>query len=226
MTKLLHSGFSVLLMSTVATGCVVHAAAPPPVAAPIPAPTAEPVATPAPAATPPATDAVNVAAPVDAAFDPNGAADPSKIIVYVEPAEVAEPAAESKVLSADGRPKDFKAGAADAVYLWQDARGTRWHLRTTTTGAWHRFRGYIVAESTFTGVKPTKTEWADRVRVTDKRIGFDFFTRGGTDGFDFNVTGDKCVRFAVLVDGKPQADKVKLGAASTAPARAHFKLCP
>jgi hypothetical protein len=241
----------VSIVSLASVACVVHAQPtrfqnqpqPAPVAvqptpvqpAPVePAPAGKPIATPvvaAPSASPEVpvlfVGAGGLPSVVSIGnFDANAAADPTPALPFQEIAPLPEPPVEIKALSADGRPTEFKAGSADALYLWQDAKGTRWHVRTTTKGQWHRFHGVITGESAITGVRATRTEWNDRVRATPQRVAFDLVTRGATDGFDFNVAGDKCIRVTVIVDGRRQADKIKLGAAATSPQHAHFRICP
>jgi hypothetical protein len=145
---------------------------------------------------------------------------------FADTAEPTDAPKESKNSVADGRPKDFKAGVAESLWIWQDAKGTRWHVRGSTKENLHRFSGFVTGEADLKGVKATKTEWADRVMHKGKRAAFDFYVKGASDGMDFDVTGNGCVRFYLMIDGKPaDADKINLGKDAVHPEKAHFKLC-
>ncbi len=186
-------------------GCVVSNAAPPPSATPAPdappAPAATPAATPAPS-TPAAGGMAETELPAEA---PN----------------------EARASMADGRPKSFKAGAPEAFWVWQDAKGTQWHLRSTTKNMPHRFHGAIVGDGELKKVASTRTEAGDRFKLTGgKRASFDFATESASDGLDFEVANDSCVRFVLFVDGKPApADKINLGKDAVHPQGSNFKLC-
>lgn len=129
---------------------------------------------------------------------------------------------------ADGRPVRFSPGEAMAVWIWQDARGTEWHLRTSTARTQHRFVGTIVGEQApFTSVEMVRTEMRDRVRVNRNRLTFDFQTDGSADGLDFRIAGNQCVRFYVKADGRPMPpSRIFIGRNGQNPQFAHFKLCP
>ena len=71
--------------------------------------------------------------------------------------------------------------------------------------------------------------WHDdnaRVRASARSVEFDFHTRGGIDGFDFSVAGAPCVHFALLVDGKGDPGRVKIGGNSMHPKHHVFTACP
>lgn len=142
--------------------------------------------------------------------------------------QLAEPKAPAEKLDlsvARGKPDGLASGAVHSVWIWHE--GKHWHVRTTTKEAQHRFTGLVSVpdKSKISGVKITGTETKDRVRLGDRSVHFDFTTQGHEDGFDFDVEGEGCVRFAVRVDGEAKAGVVKLGKDGTSPSSAHFKLC-
>lgn len=134
---------------------------------------------------------------------------------------------EGKVATADGRPKEFKPGAAESVWIWQDAKGSHWHVRTTTKEKTHRFHGVVIGDTELANVKSVKTEAGDRWKLKGKRASFDFYTTAAADGLDFDVKGNSCVRYVLFVDGKPvPVDQINLGKDSAHPQAHNFKLCP
>ena len=206
---------NLLGLALLVSGCAVTTTAPPPAATP------EPASTPAPATSPPAAAAapgVPLVAPA-AAPAAGGVAEPEL------PAEAPK---EAKASMADGRPKGFKAGASEAFWIWQDAKGTQWHLRSTTKSKRHRFHGVVVGDADLKKVASTRTEAGDRFKLKGgKRASFDFSTEGASDGLDFEVTNDSCVRFVLFVDGQPaSADRIHLGKDAAHPQGSNFKLCP
>ena len=178
-------------------------APPPPPATMAPPPAAT---TPAPAAiTPPAATA-----PPGPAFD--------------EVADPPAPPVEEPKGAAEGRPAGLKDGAPEGVWIWHDPAG--WHLRTTTAKNLHQFRGAVWGMKGAVGnVKVVKTEQGDRFRQKGNRLNFDFQTKGHEDGFDFMIAESDCALFNVLIDGKGQNDRIKIGAKSVSPKHHVFKVC-
>jgi hypothetical protein len=218
------------------SACVVNAAPanPPPASTPPaePAPVAAEPAPAAPATTSPTTTAPVAAADAGAPTSPAGtnagSAAEAKIEVkpYAEAAEPSEAPKDAKWTVAEGRPKDYKAGVPESFWIWQDAKGNGWHMRMSTKEHLHRFNGFLAGDANLKNVKTTKTEWGDRLKAKDKRAAFDFYVAGGADGVDFNTEPNGCVRFYLLIDGKP-ADpaRIHLGKDGAHPEKAHFKLC-
>jgi hypothetical protein len=223
-------GASALTTAALAvTACVVN---PPPAttAQSNPAPTAEPPtpatpAAPAPAApamTPPAAPATPTAAPAT----PVPATDPAQP-AHQEMAPPTDKPHEFKLSVADGRPHGFKAGVPESYWIWHDDNGKWWHVRTSTHSAKHRFQGWVFHEKDrFTDVRPTRLEWNDRIKYGTSGASWDFETKGSEDGFDFRTNGVQCVRFHTFIDGKPNHDRVFIGAGGVHPPSAHFRICP
>ncbi len=150
---------------------------------------------------------------------------PTEQAPVAEMEEPREPAQQLKRSVANGRSKDLEPGAIHGVWIWRV--GDRWHVRTTTKSAKHRFKGLVsVPEgTTIDRVGATKTDLKDRILLRERAVKFDFTTNGHEDGFDFTVDGKGCVRFAIEVDGERSGDMVKLGRRDVRPDSWHFKLC-
>jgi len=190
------------------SGCVVTSGPPPATSAPVAAPpsTPPPVVAPTPAA---ATEPVPP--------QPTFAATP----------EPAEKPAEHPRGFARGQPRDLQAGHPESLFVWHDDNVAQWHVRSTTHSQEHRFSGRVwVSQGSITSVHATRTEYNDRVRSSGRSVEFDFHTRGGIDGFDFSVAGAPCVHFALLVDGKGDPGRVKIGGNSMHPKHHVFTACP
>jgi hypothetical protein len=126
-----------------------------------------------------------------------------------------------------GVPKEMHESHLEGLSIWHDERGSGWHLRTSTRGEPRRFGGRVwLSEGSFADVRPSRTEWSDRLRATGRAIEFDFRTQGGVDGFEFRVTGARCVHFALSMDGRDDVEHVYIGAQGAHPARHAFTLCP
>lgn len=135
---------------------------------------------------------------------------------------------EGKKMMAEGRSKAFKAGAGESFWVWQDAKGTHWHLRTTTKSATHRFHGNAIADADLKNVSSARPDASDRLKIKGaKRVSFDFSTEKQPDGIDFDVMDNSCVRFVLFIDGKKaETDRIKLGKDAQHPQDSNFKLCP
>jgi hypothetical protein len=117
-------------------------------------------------------------------------------------------------------------GAPAAYWIWADPNGM-WHLRTTTAGSPHRFRGRIAgATGAIVDVRPSRLDFGDRLRSGPRGVGFDFHTRGHIDGVDFRPADNGCVRFALFIDGGPHPKRIFVGAQGVEPPHAHFAACP
>ena len=127
---------------------------------------------------------------------------------------------------ANGRPPGMHAGAPVAFWIWRGPRGG-WHLRTTTAGLFHEFRGRVAGLSApLLAVHPTRVEFKDRIVMTPKAVWFRFATKGHVDGFDFTVGGNSCVRFDLQLDRGPHAERIFIGRNAASPPSNHFVLCP
>ena len=139
------------------------------------------------------------------------------------PAPIEQPVEQPRSI-ADGQPAGLHSGAPEAYWVWHDGGG--WHVRTTTTGAAHRFQGRVWAlHGDLENVRPTRLEWNDRIRRSGNAFSFDLTTAGSYDGFDFWVAEGDCAQFTVLVDGRAQPDRVIIGAGNRHPTNTTFRLC-
>lgn len=207
------TGGLLLVFVVAAPACVVeNTARPAPAPAPATAETASASAT-APATAPaPAPTAATTTASAQTTFEPTP-----------EPTEQAASHPNGFGL---GRPNDLKPGHPEALWIWHDAKGAGWHVRSTTASRLHRFSGRIwVTPGTIADVHPTRLEFNDRVRVQEKSIEFDFETQGGMDGFDFRLAGATCAKFALRVDGKREPGVVRIGSRGAHPHGRVFELC-
>lgn len=150
------------------------------------------------------------------------------LLVFTFPA-VAENPYESYTLGESGVTAPiYKAAPAHVpayYWVWRDAFG--WHLRVTTDGVHHRFRGSVeLPEGAIRHFSTIGLQWkGDRVWLENsKRISFDLVVHGGIMGFDWQ-TADKCNQFNLYLDGKPQSERIFLGDALRTPASAAFKVC-
>jgi hypothetical protein len=120
----------------------------------------------------------------------------------------------------------MKEGAPLAYWIWRDADGITWHLRTTAGGPEHGFTGRVWADGTISDLKAARLETNDRLRKEDEGVlVFDFDTDVSIDGFDFKVAAGRCVTFHLLIDGKPAPKDVEIGQKEVRPGTATFRLC-
>jgi hypothetical protein len=135
--------------------------------------------------------------------------------------------AELKFSVADGRPTGLHEGVPISYWIWHDDHGKWWHVRSSTHTELHHFQGWAWHDKDrFTDVKPTRVEWADRIKYGAAGVSWDFHTKGHEDGFDFKTNGASCVRFALWIDGKAVTTQVHIGAGGVHPPSNHFRLCP
>ena len=192
-----------------------------PVATTEPAPPAAPTT---PATTPP--PAAPTAPPPPTPATPVPATDPPQPAHQEVPPPADKPH-EFKFSVADGRPRGLHEGVPESYWIWHDDHGKWWHVRTSTHSVQHRFQGWVFHDKDrFTDIHPTRLEWSDRIKYGTNGASWDFQTKGHEDGFDFRTSGNQCVRFHTFIDGKPNHDRVHLGAGGVNPPSAHFRVCP
>jgi len=206
------------LFALTAPACAVGARAP---AAPPPAP--------APASAAPPSPPAPAGSPVPAAATPaesDARTGPRDTPFFTTPEPREKPAAEPRG-TALGMSKNLHDSPLDGLWVWHDERGSEWHLRTSTRGLAHRFNGRVwLSEGAFAGVRPSRTEWSDRLRATGRAIEFDFHTQSGVDGFEFRASGARCIHFALSMDGRYDTDSIHIGASGAHPKAHVFTLCP
>ena len=118
------------------------------------------------------------------------------------------------------------SGATEAIWVWHDGPAVDWHIRTTTAKHLHRFSGRVwVDKGSIVAVRKDALEGADRVREESNTVGFDFTTDGAIDGFDFRVKDAACIHLLLTIDGKPEVQRVMIGAKSEHPKAETFALC-
>jgi hypothetical protein len=142
-----------------------------------------------------------------------------------EPPEARTPPAQLPGGVGMGRPKAFKADAGTAFWIWHNANGT-WRVRSTAAGN-QTFGGRAVALSgKIGGVRPTRTEFVDRVIRKDTHLYFKYASTGGIDGLDFNTQPDSCVRFQLSIGAGGAEGRIFVGENAVQPPSAHFIVCP
>jgi hypothetical protein len=119
-----------------------------------------------------------------------------------------------------GRPKGIAKGRTAQFFVWHDAEG--WHLQTHTAERRHVFTGTIevmggkVTKITnFENLEGRKKIVRDLglLNQAENEIQFRFATKGGRDGFDFQVDESaKQIRFRLLIDGQAAPRRVVIGA--------------
>jgi hypothetical protein len=133
-------------------------------------------------------------------------------------------------VSPEGRPDRLDAGDAGAVYVWHDGDG--WHVRTTDQRPVdHHYTGTIrlaPAAGSFVDVRTVRTEKDDRVVLDGTNVmRYDFHTFASIDGVDFHLTcpserrGER-LAFHTEFDGRPIADRVRIGDSKRSPRSADF----
>jgi hypothetical protein len=209
-----------LLFALAAPACTVTSRS----SAPRSSPMSSAAAAPAPVASVPAGSPAGAAPPMTAAPS-DGRAEPRDPAFISTPEPRQRPASHPRG-SALGMSKELRDSAVDGLWVWHDERGSEWHLRTSTHGPAHRFSGRVwLSEGSFAGVRPSRTEWSDRLRASGKAIEFDFRSQTGVDGFEFRATG-RCVHFALSMDGRRDTDSIHVGASGAHPREHVFTLCP
>jgi hypothetical protein len=135
------------------------------------------------------------------------------------------PAAQVGNGAAAGAPV-VKPGAGLGVWIWRTDDG-KWHVRSTTKGKLHKFRGLIEgANSPITWYEPGQMEFGDIMARHGQGLVFKFETAGHVDDFQFVPDDRGCVRFHVTVDERPQPNRIFLGSSGVHPPSDHFLACP
>jgi len=126
----------------------------------------------------------------------------------------------------NGKPRRFKAGMDDGVWIWREASGL-WSVRTTTRGKLHVFSGHVLGRGAPIGWYRKKlVEFGDTIAKGPSTITFRLETAGHIDGFDFRPANNGCVRFHVSIDEHPIPGRIFLGATAINPPSNHFVACP
>jgi hypothetical protein len=132
----------------------------------------------------------------------------------------------------EGRPDNFDAGDAGAVYVWHDGDG--WHIRTTDSRPVdHHYTGTIRLEpaaANFVDIRTVRDERDDHVSVDGTNtLHYDFHTFASIDGVDFHITcpagrrdGRERLAFHTDFDGHPISDRVRIGDSKQSPTSADF----
>jgi hypothetical protein len=133
-------------------------------------------------------------------------------------------------LNPEGRPDSLDPGDSGSLYVWHDGDG--WHIRATDVHPRdHHYAGTVALDpgSRFMGVQPVALERDDRVWVDGQNVlHYDFHTYQAVDGVDFRVSCRNDGRerqsliFHTFYDGRPVADRVKIGDRKVEPANATF----
>jgi hypothetical protein len=124
-------------------------------------------------------------------------------------------------LALEGRPEAYRPYANLDYFLWHDGFG--WHLRATTSGHYHRFKGVIEAQQGVSDVRPLEPSVA--LNIMGNRIQFEFAVSGGEKGFDWQSPGTGCARYNLFIDGQDRPGKITVGASQGHPGFGGFELC-
>lgn len=125
----------------------------------------------------------------------------------------------------EGRPYAFDPGDNFGFFIWHDEHG--FHLRTTTFRLHRHFSGTIRSNGRFFDVDERRTEGRDRVHISrnDRKLDFDLYTSGGTDGLDFKVKNADWIQFELLIDGHQMtSERIFLGLHGRHPRDNDFRL--
>ena len=135
-------------------------------------------------------------------------------------------------ISPEGRPDNFDAGDAGAVYVWHDGDG--WHIRSTDARPVdHHYTGTIhldPAAANFANIRTVRDERDDHVSVDGTNtLHYDFHTYASIDGVDFTITcpggrrdGRERLAYHTDFDGHPISDRVRIGDRKQSPKSADF----
>jgi hypothetical protein len=114
-----------------------------------------------------------------------------------------------------------------AYWIYRDAN-TIWHLKATSGGMLHRFRGTIQADFGFIQrITPSRNEFQDRLRTFGPVHTFGFDAMTGVEGFSFQApTAQSCIKFYLIIDGKEHAESIRIGADGHGTTSAYVRVCP
>jgi hypothetical protein len=146
---------------------------------------------------------------------------------YQEPPQPTEPPERIQWAAADGRPSELRVGVAESFWVWHDGNGRNWHVRTSTHTYLHHFSGWAMPETgQLTEFHLMRAEMGDYIRLTPRGVAFNYGTQAEEEGFDFQSSGDHCVRFDFKIDGHQNTGRVFIGRNNVHPQHQHFTLCP
>lgn len=148
-------------------------------------------------------------------------------VVYTKGAKPSKEVPTLAASTADDRPAGFQETSGPGFWIWRGPKDG-WHVRTTTSGKEHSFRGEVAVvggNGVMTDLRANRTELNDRVRGNPSGAAFEFKTAGFQDGIDFKIDPGNCLDFDLRLDGKSQPGKIYIGGRQANPPSSHFKLC-
>jgi hypothetical protein len=147
-------------------------------------------------------------------------------VVYTKGAKPPKEIPTLTAATADDRPAGFQETSGPGFWIWRGPK-EGWHVRTTTGGKEHSFRGEIAVRGNgvLTDLRANRTELNDRVRGNPSGAAFEFKTAGFQDGIDFKIDPGSCLEFDLKLDGKAQPKKIYIGGRQVNPPGHVFKLC-
>jgi hypothetical protein len=121
----------------------------------------------------------------------------------------------------------MQPGAPLSIWVWADAPGNSWHVRSTTPkGDPHRITGRISAiGGSLTNARGYMLEGKDAFQAGPREVTLSFETNGVIDGVDFTLTGGECLLFEFFIDGAARPTLVNIGPRPHHPGSADFRLC-
>jgi len=129
-------------------------------------------------------------------------------------------------LNPNGRPA-AKAGDYLGYLVWRDDNG--WHVRWSTAKVVRGFSGSIQAiGGTFLDAKGVGLESkTDHLSISPGLIKYSAKAAQHQDGIDFKLSPKtKLVRFELLIDGKPERERVIVGRGKQRPPSIPFEISP
>lgn len=110
----------------------------------------------------------------------------------------------------------FQSGTDAGYFIWKDAAGN-WQIHWSSDGVERQFEGTMTSDGDFTAVTPIGFENSDQVNWHAGAITFTAAAKAGSDGLQFQTTGNK-VTFDVKLDGTSMPTTVHLGQNRVKPA--------
>jgi len=130
---------------------------------------------------------------------------------------------ESADLSAR-RPDDRQA-LARALFSRVDFLSGGWNIRWSSDGARRRFQGQIRTKGIFRTVVPLFRERGKYVLSSASTLDFTDIDQAGASGLSFTLAPDDAgAEFYLLIDGRPQSERVFLGGNGSSPRSLPFTL--